>query len=67
MVNIQEYLGICLFCFSAFIRPFTVQVRFDSDEVTTTASADMASANELSETPGGIIGFFLQYEQKTCT
>ena len=51
----------------AFVRPFTIQVRFDSDEITTTASADMAKENELSETPGGIIGFFLQYEQKTCT
>ena len=51
----------------AFVRPFTIQVRFDSDEITTTGTADMADVNELSETPGGIIGFFLQYEQKTCT
>ena len=56
-----------LFAFSAFVRPFTIQVRFDSDEITTTGTADMADANELSETPGGIIGFYLQYEQKTCT
>ena len=58
-----------LYLFSAFVRPFTIQVRFDSDENTddTTSAADMAQINELSETPGGIIGFFLQYEQKACT
>jgi len=46
-------------------RPFIVQVKFDDNEEGTDASD--ANTNEQYLFPGGIVGFYLNWEQKTCT
>jgi len=46
-------------------RPFIVTVRFDDNEDGTDASS--ALTNEQYLFPGGIVGFYLSWEQKLCT
>jgi len=46
-------------------RPFIVTVRFDDNEEG--AAASSALTNEQYLFPGGIVGFYLSWEQKKCT
>ena len=55
-----------MYCyFAARQTPFNVQVKFDEDEIASSAAASMIQLNEQQGAPGGIIGFGLIYTQGT--
>ena len=53
---------------AAHQTPFRVTFKTDQDEVVTTTAADAnkADVSELAFTPGGIVGFWLNYRQVSC-
>ena len=52
-------------CFPAVSRPFRIDFKTDATEVTT-AGASTAATNEERLSPGGIVGFLLDYNQTPC-
>ena len=52
-----------LFFLLAVERPFRITFKTDANEVT---AGSTPNSNEQSETPGGIVGFLLNYSQVSC-
>ena len=50
--------------FSAFVRPFHFSVNFDGTEDVTGSDGD---DTDNLDAPGGIVGFYLSWLQKTCS
>ena len=53
-------------CLAGQTRPFKIEFKSDADEVAITANADMPQKSELSQIPGGIVGFHLNYVLQDC-
>ena len=53
-----------MFLFIAFVRPFRFAVDFDNTEDVTGSDGD--DTDQL-DAPGGIVGFYLSWLQKSCT
>ena len=60
------FLPILIRILKARRTPFVVGVVFDDMEVASIAGDAKANNNEMSEIPGGIIGFKLDYWQVAC-
>jgi hypothetical protein len=56
-----------MFLFLAFTRPFKIIFKTDANELTGIAGIAISAANnEQSASPGGIIGFQLNFLQISC-